>query len=86
MESPIKELRKNLRYTQRELAAAAGDTQGHISDVEKGLIALDHQLIDFLELVGIDSAEIEQKQKEYMEETKKQLIERAKTRSHKGGD
>jgi len=86
MESPIKELRKNLEYTQRELAAAAGESQGHISDVEKGLIPLDRKIIDFLELVGIDSAETNQRQKDYMEYIKSGLIERAKSRSVKGGD
>jgi len=86
MESPIKELRKNLKYTQRELAAAAGESQGHISDVEKGLIPLDRKIIDFLELVGIDSAETNQRQKDYMEYIKSGLIERAKSRSVKGGD
>ena len=83
MESPLKDLRKKLNFTQHELATLANESQVHISDVEKGFRPIDKKLIKFIESIGIDPEEVCQKQNEFVIYTKNQLIERAKT-SQKG--
>jgi len=77
MESPLKALRKELKYTQSELAMLANEKQGHISEIENGYAPLGDNLIEFVKSIGIDSDEIRQNQNRYMAYVKNQLNQRA---------
>jgi len=77
MESPLKVLRKKLNCTQSELAILSDEKQGHISGVEKGYLPLDNKILEFVESIGINPAEIRQEQNRYMQHVKNQLHKRA---------
>lgn len=68
MDSPVRKWRKTVKMTQRELAEAAGVSQAHISQVEKGLAEVKGPLAEYLQSWRRDYgvAEIVAKQERFM--------------------
>jgi len=62
MNSPIKELRENLKLKQVEMAREAGVSPAHISEVEHCLVNINGKLLKFLEENHFDVEKIEEQQ------------------------
>jgi Predicted transcriptional regulator with C-terminal CBS domains len=75
VESPIREIRRNLGITQRELASAAGmKASSQISEMEHGLRGISPSLAVLLERAHFDVAEIKQKQDAFCEALRAEVL------------
>lgn len=75
--SPVKQIRKKLRLSQTQLAAAIGVSKGHMSEVEAGIASLDEKLKLFLEKLSIDVETVEEKHKAFMSYKRQQYRDEA---------
>jgi transcriptional regulator with XRE-family HTH domain len=62
MNSPIKELRENLKLKQVEMAREAGVSPAHISEVEHCLVNINSRMLKFLEENHFDVGKIREQQ------------------------
>jgi len=73
MKSPLRNLRERLSLTQRELAALSGTSQGHVSEVERGIAELGARLELFLTELGEEAFAVVPQHREYMEKQRQIL-------------
>jgi transcriptional regulator with XRE-family HTH domain len=74
LESPLKQMRKDRKLRQSDLALLANVTQGHFSEVENGIAMPSDKLSRFLDAIDLDLLEA---QKEFI----RKMQIRAKRRS-----
>lgn len=84
MESPIKEIRVQLGFTQRQMAILAKVSQSHISDVESGISDINSRLKSYLLNLKCNIEDLEQKQNDFLKLTRNQLNERSNKQSLAG--
>ena len=66
MQSPIGQIRDRLQLTQAQFAAAAGVSNGHMSEVGTGVASLSHKVREFLAELFIDVETVEKRHNTYM--------------------
>ena len=81
IESPIKQVRERLRFTQTEFAAAAGVSKGNMSEMESGIAQLSEKMKVFLKDLLVDVKTVEEKHKAYMDSKRQQYREEAERRA-----
>lgn len=74
MESPLRQWRDKSHLTQSDLAYMAGVAQSHVTEVEKGRVALGEKLEALLKRIGDDAEEIIRLHPLYMEFVKQELV------------
>lgn len=79
MQSPLLQIRSNLKMNQIDLADLAKVSQTHISQVERGVSTLSANLINFLNTLHVDTEKLVESQVEYMEFVKCQRKEKVKS-------
>lgn len=73
MDSPLKKLRETLELSEQELATLAGVSQGHVSNVERGIADLGDKLEVFLTKIKADVTKIINCHKLFMEARRKEM-------------
>lgn len=66
MNSPLKEILKELGIKKKDLALAADLSNGVLRNVEAGITGINDRLSSFLEEAGVDIESLKRKQEEYM--------------------
>lgn len=82
-QSPIKELRERMGVSQGELAMILAVSKTRVGDLERGTGEISPAILSKLAGLGLDPDEIAQKQVEFIEEKRQELIAKFK-KSQKG--
>jgi len=76
--SPVKEIREQLGISQVALSAASGISRTVISEVESGVHPIPRKLLDLLQRAHVNIDIVMEKQNQYMESKKQELLEKLK--------